>query len=177
MSPSLPSQGLPERTALYAGTLGRCRGRMLQLDSMNAKTPTPMPRRRAGKPAYWLAGLAFWATASAAMAAAPKEALVTREMQNIYRIGNDQSQTGSPTTYIRTVNCNEYVYGDRVSLKLGIGRRGGAMVFRNGRICTIDRFLREIHPNRLDADELPLGMDARDAPVPKGGRPQPPAGR
>ena len=137
-----------------------------------------MPRRRAGKPAYWLAGLAFWATASAAMAAAPKEALVTREMQNIYRIGNDQSQTGSPTTYIRTVNCNEYVYGDRVSLKLGIGRRGGAMVFRNGRICTIDRFLREIHPNRLDADELPLGMDARDAPVPKGGgRPQPPAGR
>jgi hypothetical protein len=50
---------------------------------MGAKTQIPIPRRRAGKPAYWLAGLAFWATASAAMAAAPKEALVTREILKI----------------------------------------------------------------------------------------------
>jgi hypothetical protein len=150
--------------------------------SMSAKRQTllfPRPRN----PACWLAGLVLWATVSTATAAAPKEALVTREMQNLYRIGNDR--IGSPTTYIRTVNCNEYVYGDRVSLKLGIGPRGGAMVFRSGRICTIDRFLREIHPNRLDMDDSPPWLDVPPVKVPKGDakgdpkgdRPKPPVER
>lgn len=171
MSPSLPSQELPEGTPLYAGTLVIVRGRMLQLDSMSAKTQSPMPYSRAGKPAYWLAGLAFWATASAAMAAAPKEVIVTREMQDIYRIGMERS--GSGTTYIRTKNCNENVYGDRVSLKLNISIRGGNMIFRNGRVCTIDRFLREVDPNRLDVEDFPAGSDVLDV-VPKGSKPQPP---
>jgi hypothetical protein len=110
-----------------------------------------MPCRRAGKAAYWLAGVAFWATTSAAMAAAPKEVLVTREMQDIYRIGIDRI---SGTTYIKTVNCNEHVYGDRASLRLNISIRGGTMIFRNGRVCKIDRFLKEVDPKMLDALDL-----------------------
>jgi hypothetical protein len=144
---------------------------MLQLDSMSAKAQSPMPCRRIAKSAYWLAGLAFWASASAAMAAAPKEVFVTREMQDIYRIG-------SGTTYIRTRNCTENVYGDRASLKLNYGMRGGTMVFRNGRSCTIDRFLKEVDPNRLDIDDPPIRSDVRDrkGPGPEGNRP-PPVGR
>jgi len=141
---------------------------MLQLESMSAKTQSPIRRSRAAKPEYWLAGVAFWATASAAMAAAPKEVMVTREMQDIYRIG-------SGTTYIRTKNCNEYVYGDRVSLKLNISIRGGNMIFRNGRVCAIDRFLKEVDPNRLDAEDVPFGSDMPVPDVvPKGSKPRPP---
>lgn len=101
------------------------------------------------------------------MAAAPKEVFVTREMQDIYRIG-------SGTTYIRTQNCTENVYGDRASLKLNIGMRGGRMVFRNGRSCTIDKFLKEVDPNRLDIDEPPIRSDVRNRKSPEGSRPPPP---
>jgi hypothetical protein len=87
-------------------------------------------------------------------------------MQDIYRVGVERQ--GLETTYIRTKNCSEFVYGDRVSLKLNISVRGGAMIFRNGHSCTIDRFLKEVDPNRMDAEDYPPESDIGDGKSPKG---------
>ena len=89
-----------------------------------------------------LAALTLIAGASAA--APPKQVLVTREVQDLYRVA-------SGTFYMKTIGCQEYVYGDRADLKLNIGSKGAMLVFRNNHICVVDKFLREIDPKDIPA--------------------------
>ena len=96
------------------------------------------------RPAYrprWMV-IALCVTASAAMAAPPKQVLVTREVQDLYRVA-------SGTFYIKTTGCQEQVFGDRADLRMNIGSKGGMLLFRNGHVCVIQRFLREVDPNDL----------------------------
>lgn len=75
-------------------------------------------------------------------AAPPKQIFVTRETQDLYRVA-------SGTFYLKTIGCQEYVYGDRADLKLYIGSKGGMLVFRNNHVCVIDKFLREVDPKDI----------------------------
>jgi len=77
-----------------------------------------------------------------AAAAAPKEVLLTREVQDLYRVG-------SGTFYIKTSGCSEQVFGDRVELQLNISSTGGMLHFRNGRLCAVQKFLRETDGSSL----------------------------
>ena len=76
---------------------------------------------------------------STAAAAPPKDVLVTRESQDLYRVASGEF-------YIKTIGCQEYVFEDRADLKLNIGSKGGMLVFRNHHICVIQKFLRETDP-------------------------------
>ena len=69
--------------------------------------------------------------------------MVTREAQDMYRVA-------SGPIYLRTRNCLEQVYGDRADLKLIRGIKGGTVIFRSGRSCTIEKFLRDVDPYSLD---------------------------
>lgn len=71
------------------------------------------------------------------------QVIVTRESQDFYRVAEG-------SFYIKTKNCNEFVYSDRADLKFNIGVKGGSMLFRNGRTCTIERFLKDFDPASLD---------------------------
>ena len=91
-----------------------------------------------------LATLCAVAFVSASAQAPPKaQVIVTRELQDLYRVAEG-------SFYIRTKNCNEHVFGDRADLRLNIGIKGGHMVFRNGRTCVIERFLKDFEPSPLD---------------------------
>jgi hypothetical protein len=92
-------------------------------------------------PPHWvLTALALFA--GAATAAPPKQVLVTREVQDLYRVA-------SGTFYIKTTGCQEQVFGDRADLRLNIGSKGGMLLFRSGRVCVIQRLLREVDPADL----------------------------
>ena len=69
----------------------------------------------------WL--LAVLIAVSASAVAAPKDALITREAQDLYRAGVGQF-------YLRTMNCHEQIFGDRVTFRWTPGARGGVMFFR-----------------------------------------------
>jgi hypothetical protein len=73
----------------------------------------------------------------------PKQILVTREAQDMYRVA-------SGPIYVRTRNCYEQVFGDRADLKLIRGIKEGTMIFRSGRSCAIEKFLREVDPYSLE---------------------------
>ena len=93
--------------------------------------------------------VALSALAGAALAKPPREALITREVQDLYRAG-----TGA--YYLRTIGCHEQVYGDRVVLRWNIGIKGGMMVFRNNKICVIDKVLREVDPDTMQPQVTPF---------------------
>ncbi|MCC7485790.1 MAG: hypothetical protein IT529_12495 [Burkholderiales bacterium] len=76
---------------------------------------------------------------AAAHAAMPRDVIVTRESQDLYR-------AGSGSFYIKTTGCTEQIYSDRVTLKMNIGVKGGMMFTRAGRACVIDKLLREVNP-------------------------------
>jgi hypothetical protein len=123
---------------------------MLQRESMRGKANPDRKLRRAARTArrlQWLP-LALWVVACAAAAAPPKQVIVTREAQDLYRVA-------AGSFYIKTLNCHEFVYGDRADLKLNIGVRGGTMVFRNARACAIDKLLREIDPSTMQPTMSP----------------------
>ncbi len=90
-----------------------------------------------------LAALAL--IAGPAAAAPPKQIFVTREVQDLYR-------AAAGTFYIKTIGCQEQIFGDRADLKLNIGSKGGMLIFRNGHVCVIQKFLREV-----EAADLPTG--------------------
>ncbi|HKA41864.1 MAG TPA: hypothetical protein VKF40_07735 [Burkholderiales bacterium] len=73
----------------------------------------------------------------------PKTIIVTRETQDLYRIA-------SGPLYFKTLNCYEQTYADRADLQLIRGFKGGTVVFRSGRTCTIDKFFRDVDPYSLD---------------------------
>src|SRR5215510_8352320 len=87
-----------------------------------------------------LAALGF--VVCTATAAPPKEVLITREVQDLYRVS-------SGIFYIKTIGCSENVYGDRAGLRFNIGGKGGMLLFRNGRQCVIDKFLEEVDNARI----------------------------
>jgi hypothetical protein len=91
----------------------------------------------------WLL-LALAVFSGTAAAAPPKWVLVTREAQDLYRVD-------SGTFYIKTIGCQEQIFGDRADLKLNIGSKGGMLVFRNNHVCVIQKFLREAEPADLPA--------------------------
>ena len=120
--------------------------RMLQRESMRGKANPDRKFRRAARTARrlrWLP-LALSVLACAATAAPPKQVIVTREAQDLYRVA-------SGSFYIKTLNCHEFVYSDRADLKVNIGVRGGTLMFRNNRSCTIDKLLREIDATTMEA--------------------------
>ena len=80
--------------------------------------------------------------ACAATAAPPKEIFVTREVQDLYRVG-------SGSYYLKTIGCHENVYSDRASLRFNISGKGGMLLFRNGRQCVIDKFFQEVENSKL----------------------------
>ena len=82
--------------------------------------------------------------ACTAMAAPPREVLVTREVQDLYRVA-------SGTFYMKTIGCNEIVYSDRASLRLNISGKGGMLIFRSGRQCVVEKFLQEIDDTKVQA--------------------------
>ena len=87
-----------------------------------------------------LAALGFIACTAAA--APPREILVTREVQDLYRVA-----TGP--YYLKTIGCSENVYSDRASLRFNISGKGGMLIFRNGHQCVIERFFEDIEPNKI----------------------------
>lgn len=87
-----------------------------------------------------LAALGFLACAAAA--APPREVFVTREVQDLYRVG-----TG--TFYIKTIGCHENVFSDRAGLRFNISGKGGMLLFRSGKQCVIEKFLQEADPNKI----------------------------
>ena len=129
---------------------------MLQPDCVMEKTFRAGTGARAAGP-FWRQFLivAFWAIGCQAAAqepkstlpskplGPPKQVLVTREAQDIYRVA-------SGPIYIKTLNCYEQIYGDRADLKLFRGSKGGTMIFRSGRVCAIAKFLREVDPYSLE---------------------------
>ena len=103
--------------------------------------------KRGYSPRWLLAALT--AVSLSAVAAAPKEALITREAQDLYRAGVGQF-------YLRTLNCHEQIFGDRVVFRWTPGGRGGVMFFRgNDRSCIIQKVLREVDPDTMQ----PIQMD------------------
>jgi hypothetical protein len=64
------------------------------------------------------------ALSTSASAQAPREAMVTRETQDLYRAGITQ------VYYLKTQNCNEQIYGDRVTLRWNLCGKGGVMIRR-----------------------------------------------
>jgi hypothetical protein len=89
----------------------------------------------------WLAAAALAAIACQGTAAPPKEAIISRESQDLYR-----AEIGK--YWIKTSGCNEHVYTDRVTMRFT--PLGKTMYFRSGRFCKIERFLKEVNPMELD---------------------------
>ena len=89
-----------------------------------------------------LAGLGLFACA--ALAAPPREVLVSREVQDLYRVS-------SGLFYIKTIGCYENVYNDRAGLRLNISGKGGMLFFRNGKQCVVEKFFVEIESGKLPA--------------------------
>ena len=108
---------------------------------MNEKAKTMRPC--ASLRARTVMGAAIWAVACSALSAPPKEIFITREQQDLYRIA-------SGPLYLKTVNCHEVVYGDKANLRFNIGGKGGAVTFRNGRACVIERLYKEVDPYATD---------------------------
>jgi hypothetical protein len=80
--------------------------------------------------------------ACAAGAAPPREVMITREVQDLYRVS-------AGTFYIKTIGCYENVYGDRAQVRLNISGKGGMLLFRNNKQCVIDKFLTELEPSKI----------------------------
>ena len=78
--------------------------------------------------------------ASAASAQAPREAIVTREAQDLYRAGVTNPY------YLKTVNCREQIFGDRVTFRWNVGTKGGVMIRRGAtdKVCYIEKVFREV---------------------------------
>jgi hypothetical protein len=87
-----------------------------------------------------LAALGLWA--GAAGAAPPKEVLVTREVQDFYRVA-------SGAFYIKTIGCYENVFSDRANLRLNVSGKGGMLLFRNGHQCVVEKFLQEVEASKI----------------------------
>ena len=85
--------------------------------------------------------------ACSAAAAPPQQVMVTREVQDLYRVS-----TG--TYYMKTIGCYEQIFGDRADLRLNISGRGGMLLFRNGHTCVVDKFLVEIEASKLPRPTL-----------------------
>ena len=77
-----------------------------------------------------------------ATAAPPRQLIVTREVQDLYR-----ASTG--VFYMKTIGCHEQVFGDRAELRFNISGRGGMLLFRNGRQCLVEKFLQEVEPSKI----------------------------
>jgi len=77
-----------------------------------------------------------------ATAAPPKQVLVTREVQDLYRVA-------AGAFYMKTIGCSEQVYGDRADLRINISGKGGMLLFRNGHQCVVEKFLEEVEPSKI----------------------------
>ena len=80
--------------------------------------------------------------ACAATAAPPRQLLVTREVQDLYRVADG-------AFYLKTIGCHEMVFSDRADLRLNISGRGGMLLFRSGRQCLVEKFLQDVEPSKI----------------------------
>ena len=80
--------------------------------------------------------------ACAASAAPPREVLITREVQDLYRVGSGRY-------YVKTIGCHENVFNDRANLRFNISGKGGMLLFRTGKQCVIDKFLTEVETSKV----------------------------
>ena len=80
--------------------------------------------------------------ACTALAAPPREVFVTREVQDLYRIGTGKF-------YLKTIGCHENVFSDRAQLRLNISNKGGMLLFRNGKQCVVDKFLEDVDASKV----------------------------
>src|SRR5262249_24048575 len=81
--------------------------------------------------------------ACAATAAPPRDIFITREVEDLYRVGSGKF-------YVKTIGCHENVFNDRANLRFNISGRGGMLLFRSGRQCVIDKFLTEVEPSKVE---------------------------
>ena len=87
----------------------------------------------------WILAALLAVFASAATAAAPREAIITKEADNLYRAGITNPY------YLKTVNCSEQIFGDRVTFRWNLGTKGGVFITRtNNKMCFIEKVLREV---------------------------------
>ena len=95
------------------------------------------------KPSFvrWIPAV-LWLFAGAVSGARPTEVLVTREVQDLYRVA-------AGTFYIKTISCHENVFNDRAFLRLNISGKGGMLIFRNGHQCVAEKFLLETEASKL----------------------------
>jgi hypothetical protein len=80
--------------------------------------------------------------AASALAAPPRNIIVTREIQDLYRVA-----TG--TFYLKTLNCHEHVYEDRADLRPNAIGKGAMLLFRNGRQCVVEKFFQEVDASKI----------------------------
>src|ERR1043166_4952902 len=80
--------------------------------------------------------------ACAATAAPPREVLVSREIEDLYRVS-------AGTFYIRTIGCHEAVFNERAGIRINISGKGGMLLFRTGKQCVIEKFLVEVEAGKL----------------------------